>query len=313
MTTETTDSKKYKQKHDIAYQKQLIRVALYGNQKESQKAKNELITEYRTYIDQLLWDSARHYCIVCKERNIYEDMVNECICEMLESLPKYNDQLSAPSSYLRQPIIRAAKKFINREILKSTTYKNKNRIKIKEAIEELNKAGVVNPTYVQISRYTGLKPAIVKKELNELSLSEVSYEECRTVADMRDQCNPEVATIQKEMTDAINRAITEELTSFQAECIRYLFGLNGYPQKTKEEIATILNVKPTAINQGVAESFIKLRSNYELRSLYKTNCEKITKSIEDGVLVIPFTSAEETLEVIDGLFKEENLHLLEGA
>lgn len=313
MATDTTKSEKYEQKHDIAYQKQLIRIALYGNQAESQKAKDELIKEYRTYIDQLLWNSVRHYCIVCKERDIYEDMVHECVCEMFESLPKYNEELSAPSSYLRQPIIRAAKKFINKEILKSTTYKNKNRIKIKEAIEELNMAGIINPTYVQISRYTEIKPAIVKKELNELSLTEVSYEECQAVADIRDQCNPEVATIQKEMTDAINKAITEDLTGFQAQCIRYLFGLNGYPQKTKDEIATILNVKPTAINQGVADSFVKLRSNSALRMIYKTNHDKPTKSVSDGVLVIPFTFAEETLEVIDGLLKEENLHISEGA
>lgn len=246
-----------------------------------------------------------------------EDFYQQGFLAICEHYEDYDPSCGAPTTFFQGHIKGAIQKNSDNSVQKISPYYSKRKREIEKAIENLNEAGIQNPTDKQIQielmkKNPKLRIFSIRRARNIINCAkEVSYDnEDFALANSEDAgmltVSPEVKFIHEEMKMTLKEAITT-LTPLQQEIINLKFfsdeSTDG-PVKNRE-IAKKLDKNQDRIRREYNIAIKKLAQNKDLR-IFSENDELKKKQDCQHAHVIGLAttkSAETQMSAIDGMIK----------
>ena len=230
----------------------------------------------------------KHFSTYMDNEQEREELVSSAWCGVFSVADSYDPSRSAPSTFFYRPILHEMSEYINRFLNKSSSHSMNIRKKIKAATDRLVARGNKNPSVMDISYESGIRPCTIRKatdmeyysrsrSLEDLAFDPSEYSSKGKSTKARDEYdatpaiddfgNPFAVVAKKESYESLHRAI-DSLPAQQADVLRRLFGVDC----DRENYTDIF--KSTGITTDVAKSLRQralscLRMNPELRQAWR--------------------------------------------
>lgn len=217
----------------------------------------------------------------------YRDLYNEGVIAVIETMSKYNPEVSTATTYFTYPVLHAMSTYVNSITNKSSAYYAAIMNKIRSAINYFE-AEERNWTITDLAYHTGLSVKKVEEGLKRINaVNEYRYEnDAELDAVLNEQAkNPEEQLIEQEQEQMIKEAL-QRLSQEDREIIMYRFGFDDGKQKSFSKIAKLVGMPINQVSASISRSLRKLRESPELAEFQNVEARKKREAVLDDMKIV---------------------------
>ncbi len=235
----------------------------------------------------------------------YEDLLSQGTIGVMVGLPKYDPNISAPSTFFNFYIMHEISRYVDTFAKKTSSYYSSTIGMITKAKEKLEKSGQ-EYNEIDIARETGLNMDTISHCMKLLTMTNEMYIESEDFVEAQiteKSLSPEEEYIRKEESEAIHKAVMSlgEETPF----IRMKFGLDGaFPLGIKvsdKDVAKRIGTSIEKVKRARHNAIRKLRNMPELRALFYDHFSDSEEDLleEKQIAFVPVEIAKKMMDQCD--------------
>ena len=259
----------------------------------SAKAVEEILDDYKKFITHIINKHFYSY-----KNQWYEDMFSVGVIGLIESLSKYDPDKSMPTTHFARYIIHEIYEFLATFVNKTTTHYAAKLTAINRAIHDLEAEGIENPTVIDISMKTGIKPEIILKALSiQTATQSASFESEEFLnSKMTDfQKTPDEVVEMNEGISIMFQAIDNLPKNMKGVVLRRN-GLGGYEVQSNDVISRDTGIPTNQIRRIYAKALALLRES-DMKYFFADNYAR-SATLKEPVPLVPEDTATRMITAI---------------
>ncbi len=267
-----------------------------GDPEKRKKAIEEIVTENQKLVSFIIDKHFKSF----KYNYYWEDLFQQGILGIIESLEKYDPELATPSTYFTFFIIHQLSEYCNSFIKGRSSHYSAKIKKINVARSQLEAVGIMFPTPADLAIQTGLKIDQVMKTLEvETRTSYISLQSEEYINEyLTDYVKgPDELYEEEEKIQLLHKAI-EDLPFIEREVVLRKFGLNCEKPQTNVMISKAVCISPSEVRNRLQNAMKMLRKNPNLCDYFPDYANIASEINKTEISTIPVGAAHLIIELL---------------
>lgn len=273
-----------------------------------ERATEEIIDDYRRFITHLI---NKHFSTYMSK--YYEDMFSVGVIGLLDALTKYDPEKSMPTTFFATYIVHDIYEFVASFVGNTTPHYASKITKLNKARSEFESEGKDNPTVIDLSMRTGIKPEIVLKCQEIQMAAQTQSYDCEefVFSNMTTDSHlqPEEILIRAEGQAVIQKAILD-LPDDMREVVMRKLGLENHTPQTNEQISAATGIKTRQVRFLYSRALERMRES-EVFAFFASQYRTAPRVAKESVALIPEDTAARMITAL--LEYDENYDDVENA